>query len=93
LKQEDTVSAVPSSGSFFAARSGVCVYVTVEGRAVRVCFPSLDADCHVETEQPANLSSIALAAAREAFQSQRTALLPLFDQVAEASLTEHEPTR
>jgi hypothetical protein len=87
------LSAVPSSGSFFAARSGVCVYITVEGRAIRVCFPSLDADCHVETEQPASLSATALAAAREAFHSQRTALLPLFEQVAEASLTEHEPAR
>lgn len=80
-----TRAEVPKAHAFFASRSGVCVYVTVDGRPVRVCFRSVDGVGQVEGEEPPSVSAAALAAATSAFQGCRPQLAPLFEQIAEAS--------
>jgi hypothetical protein len=75
----------PRPDAFFASRSGVCVYVSVEGRAIRVCFESLDGEGRMEGEEPPNIAAAAVAAATEAFQGCKSTLTPLFEHIAEAS--------
>ena len=78
----------PKADAFFASRAGVCVYVMVQGRSIRVCFPSPGAEGRIEDGGTAEQSAAALAAATAAFASYRDALKPLFAQIAEASRAE-----
>jgi hypothetical protein len=78
---------IPKREAFFASRSGVCVYVSVEGRALRVCFESLDGEGKLEGAEPSRRAAKALAAATQAFIACRESLAPLFEQIAEASRT------
>lgn len=71
--------------SFFASRSGVCVYVTVAKRAFRVQFAAPDAigvvaDHGHEAESAEEARRVARLALREHAQ----ALAPLFEKVARA---------
>jgi hypothetical protein len=72
--------AEPAVGDFFASRRGVCVYVTVAGRAIRVEFASEDAGGTTPgcTEQ---VGSEARAIAAAVLKRERAALQPLFDKV------------
>lgn len=78
---------IPKREAFFASRLGVCVYVSVEGHTLRVCFESLDGHGKVEGTEPTTRGARALVAATEGFLACRESLGPLFDQIAEASRT------
>src|SRR5688572_26834250 len=71
----------PTAEAFFATATGVCVYVNVGTRAVRVQFESLDAPATVEGASDAGAEA-ALIAASEAFEKYKHQLRPLFEHVA-----------
>lgn len=70
----------PRADEFFASRSGVCVYVNIDGQAVRVQFASVDAHGVAEGASPD--AEEAIRAAKSALQKHRAALVPLFERVA-----------
>lgn len=80
-----TKTETPGREAFFASRSGVCVYVSVGGYSVRVCFSAPDAEGRVEGEVPPRSAEDALTKATEAFAACGDGLAPLFEQIAEAS--------
>jgi hypothetical protein len=65
---------------FFASRSGVCVYVTVQSRVFRIHFTSFNERGVVETQGAG--AEDARAIAQAAFQQHAAALAPLFEKVA-----------
>lgn len=70
----------PKAHEFFASRSGVCVYVKVQGHAVRVQFATMDALGVAENASAG--AEQAVIAARAALHRHRDELAPLFDKVA-----------
>jgi hypothetical protein len=66
---------------FFASRSGVCVYIPLRGRTVRVQFASPTAG-GVVAGGSEDADDEALAIARAALQRYQDKLAPLFDKVA-----------
>jgi hypothetical protein len=71
----------PTADAFFATATGVCVYVNVGRRAIRVQFESPDSPAVAEgLGDPA--TKLALAVAIKAFQKHHQQLRPLFDHVA-----------
>ena len=70
----------PKAHEFFASRSGVCVYVKVQGHAVRVQFATMDALGVAENASAG--AEEAVTVARTALQRHRSELAPLFEQVA-----------
>jgi hypothetical protein len=72
----------PPASAFFASPDGVCVYIAIGQRAVRVEFTSLEAEGSVADADKDALA--ALAVARAAFAKCRSDLVPLF------TLVEHE---
>lgn len=70
----------PKADEFFASRSGVCVYVNIDGQAVRVQFASVDAQGVAEGSSPH--AELAIAEAKSALQKHRIELSPLFERVA-----------
>lgn len=66
---------------FFASRGGVCVYVTVRKRAVRVQFATPDAH-GVVTDASREDAEEAIHIARAALRQHAQSLAPLFDRVA-----------
>jgi hypothetical protein len=74
--------AEPTAADFFASRAGVCVYVRVAGRAIRVRFASTDAQGSVAEALPAADAEQAVKVARAALDKYRDALAPLFEKVA-----------
>ena len=70
----------PKADEFFASRSGVCVYVNIDGQAVRVQFASVDAHGVAESSSPN--AEAAVVAAKTALQKYRAELAPLFERVA-----------
>jgi hypothetical protein len=70
----------PKADEFFASRSGVCVYVNIDGQAVRVQFASVDAHGIAESSSPN--AEAAIVAAKTALQKHRAELAPLFERVA-----------
>jgi len=71
----------PKPENFFASRSGVCVYVVVGGRALRVQFAHVDAE-GVVVEDGREGADEARRIARRAVRKHMTHLAPLFDKVA-----------
>ena len=70
----------PRADEFFASRSGVCVYVNIDGQAVRVQFANVDAQGVADGASPNAEEAIRIA--KLALQKYRTELGPLFDRVA-----------
>lgn len=66
---------------FFASRSGVCVYVTIQRRAFRIRFASMDAH-GVVAEGQGDGADDALHLARTALHQHSATLAPLFEKVA-----------
>jgi hypothetical protein len=77
-----TALAEPLARAFFASRSGVCVYVTVRGRAYRVQFAAPDA-MGVVAGELAHDTDEALRLARSALQRHHATLATLFQKVAQ----------
>ena len=71
----------PKAEAFFASASGVCVYVDVRGRAVRVQFESAIGP-GIAQETDGSRAAEALAVAGSALERHRVHLQPLFDKVA-----------
>lgn len=71
----------PTLDEFFATATGVCVYVNVGRRAVRIQFESLDAPATVESSSDRD-TELALIAAGKVFEKYKHQLQPLFDQTA-----------
>jgi hypothetical protein len=69
------------AGEFFASRSGVCVYVTIQQQAYRVRFVSPDAHGVVVDGQGAGAEA-ALGIARVALRQNAANLAPLFEKAA-----------
>jgi hypothetical protein len=70
----------PRADEFFASRSGVCVYVNLDGQAVRVQFADLDAHGVAEGDSPDAEEAVRIA--KSALQKHRAELGPLFERVA-----------
>jgi hypothetical protein len=70
----------PPASAFFASPSGVCVYVTVAKRAIRVEFSEPDASGTVADSDRDALAALGLASA--ALARHREQLAPLFALVA-----------
>jgi hypothetical protein len=70
----------PSASAFFASPNGVCVYVTVAQRAIRVEFTAPDASGTVADSDRDALAALSVASA--AFAKHRDQLAPLFALVA-----------
>jgi hypothetical protein len=75
----DTVTE-PTLEEFFASEAGVCVYVNVNGSAIRVWFVAPDAPGCVASELPGAAEALALAKA--ALQKHQAKLAPLFEKIA-----------
>jgi hypothetical protein len=71
----------PKREEFFASAEGVCVYVGVAGRAVRVQFMSPDGPGTIQGARDATTDE-ALAVATGALSKHLQALRPLFERVA-----------
>jgi hypothetical protein len=72
--------AEPSAADFFASPGGVCIYVTIGGRAFRVQFESPEGPpITSETTQPGADKAVAMAS--HAFAKHRVELTRLFEQV------------
>jgi len=79
---------MPATGNvkveqFFASRTGVCVYVTVQHRLFRVRFVSIDAQGIVVDGQGEGAED-ARRAARAALQQHAARLAPLFEKASRA---------
>jgi len=74
----------PKPQNFFASRSGVCVYVVVGRRTLRVQFADEDAE-GVVVEGGSEGAEEARSVARRAMRENKTALAPLFQKVAQAT--------
>lgn len=71
----------PKPDSFFATAAGVCVYVQVGRRAVRVQFASSTAPAAIDGyHEPGTREAIAVAT--KAFEAHKRRILPLFDCIA-----------
>lgn len=70
----------PSAEQFFASAAGVCVYVKIGHRVVRVQFESLGGPGTVEGDLDA-IARDALAAASAAFERHADQLRPLFERI------------
>jgi hypothetical protein len=79
-----TETAMLSPGAFFTSRAGVCVYVTVRGQPLRVCFASLVANGRAEVADSPHARE-AIAIATRAFHTYHALLVPLFDAIANSS--------
>ena len=71
----------PKADNFFATAAGVCVYVQVGRRAVRVQFSSSSAPAAIDGQDEAGTRE-AIAVATRVFEAHRRRLLPLFDSIA-----------
>lgn len=71
----------PKADDFFATAGGVCVYVKLGRRAVRVQFASPNAPAAIDGDDQAAPQE-AVAVATRAFQANKHRLLPLFDHIA-----------
>jgi len=69
---------------FFASRTGVCVYVTLEQRTFRVRFASIDAH-GVVVDGRGDGAEDARVVARAALQQRAASLAPLFEKVSRGS--------
>ena len=69
-----------NAGNFFASRAGVCVYVTVRNRPLRVQFAAPDGR-GVVVEGPDEDAEEALRIARSALSLRAAEIAPLFDKV------------
>ena len=83
------LASPPAPSAFFASRKGVCVYVTVGGQNVRVCFASAGARGRVESEAADRAATTALALATQVFQAHLDTLAPLFDTIEGPSQVDH----
>lgn len=79
----------PLPSAFFASRKGVCVYVTVHGLNVRVCFASADAKGHAESEAPPRAAATPVDLATRVFREHRGTLAPLFEAIESPSQVEN----
>ena len=71
----------PKAEDFFVSRSGVCVYVTLNGNTYRIQFAGTDAH-GVVTEGVEQGAKEAVELARAALVKHRGALSKLFEEVA-----------
>jgi hypothetical protein len=71
----------PEADAFFATATGVCVYVNVGARTVRVQFESLSAPATSEESGDADVNE-ALLVASTAFEKHKPLLEALFEQVS-----------
>jgi hypothetical protein len=69
---------------FFASRTGVCVYVTLEQQTFRVRFASIDAH-GVVVDGGGEGAEDARVIARAALQQRAASLAPLFEKVSRGS--------
>jgi hypothetical protein len=76
---------MPTAADFFASREGVCVYVTLENRSIRVCFRSPQEPGTVAEDAPLHLSAKAIEKATAAFVAYRVLLMPLFETISNAT--------
>lgn len=72
----------PKADDFFATAAGVCVYVNIGRRVVRVRFASQDAPAVVDDDDQ-SAAQDALAVATRVFETHKRRLVPLFDRIAE----------
>ena len=82
------LASPPAPSAFFASRKGVCVYVSVEGQNVRVCFASTEAEGRVESDASARTAAAAVAIATEVFRAHRNSLGALFEAIESQSRVE-----
>lgn len=71
----------PKAEEFFASATGVCVYVNVRGRAVRVQFASASGPGLTEGKVDADAAE-ALVVASSVLERHQAQLQPLFEKVA-----------
>jgi hypothetical protein len=71
----------PTAEEFFASATGVCVYVNIRGRALRVQFETPDGPGLAQGTTDVGANE-ALAAASRALEKHKDQLRPLFERVA-----------
>lgn len=75
----------PTAEEFFVSATGVCVYVNICGRAVRVQFESPDGPGVAAQGMMAGDADEALAAATSVLERCKSQLRPLFERAARES--------
>jgi hypothetical protein len=73
------------AGQFFASRSGVCIYVTIQRRAFRIQFDSIDAQ-GVVAEGPGEGAEAAIDIARAELAQNAANVAPLFAKVTRPTM-------